>query len=236
MKKQPSFWKPISKELKRRWKRNILSKITQISKVYSKSFSIVNKHITLMESDTRIDKYRKNDVFGLEPNNRYEIEIGANDGIIDKLSIRFASNFDDKISPEFGNKMKYRIPNNVHKLGNRKYLINNQIGEITIFFFLDGIESYNKFEDENEKYGRSYKEKLEQKNKLVEAQQLILRLYRINIKSIKKWPHFMRIISNGMKRKEKKIMFIFFDPVFNSYSISNGILSFSIERYLITQN
>jgi hypothetical protein len=74
-------------------------------------------------------------VFGFEPNNRYEIEIGANDGIIDKLSIRSASNSDDKISPEFGNKMKYRIPNNVHKLGNRKYLINNQIGKITKFFF-----------------------------------------------------------------------------------------------------
>jgi len=40
-------------------------------------------------------------VFGLEPNNRYEIEIEANDGIIDKLSIRSASNSDDKISPEF---------------------------------------------------------------------------------------------------------------------------------------
>jgi hypothetical protein len=43
-------------------------------------------------------------VFGLEPNNRYEIEIGANDRIIDKLSIRSASNSDDKISPKFGNK------------------------------------------------------------------------------------------------------------------------------------
>ncbi len=78
-----------------------------------------------MKSDTQIDKYRKNDVFGLEPNNKYEIEIGANDWIIDKLSIRSVYNFDDKISPEFGNKMKYRIPNNVHKLKNRKYLINN---------------------------------------------------------------------------------------------------------------
>nr|AND47535.1 hypothetical protein RF1 [Sphagnum lenense] len=204
MKKQPSFWKPISKELKRRWKRNILSKTTQISKVYSKFFSIVNKHITLTESDTRIAKYRKNDVFAFEPNNKYEIEIGANDGIIDKLSIRSASNSDDKISPEFGNKMKYRIPNNVQKLENRKYLRNNQIGEITKNIFFDGIESYKKFEDENEKYGRSYKEKLEQKNKLIEIQQLILRLYRINIKSIKKWPHFMGIISNGMKRKIKK--------------------------------
>jgi hypothetical protein len=55
----------------------------------SKKISIVNKHITLTESDTRIDKYRKNDVFGLEPNNRYEIEIGANDGILNKLSIFF---------------------------------------------------------------------------------------------------------------------------------------------------
>jgi hypothetical protein len=36
--------------------------------------------------------------------------------------------------------------------------------------------------------------------KLIEIQQLILRFYRINIKSIKKWPHFMIIISNGMKR------------------------------------
>ncbi|CAM6006757.1 unnamed protein product (chloroplast) [Sphagnum balticum] len=203
MKKQPSFWKPISKELKRRWKRNILSKTTQISKVYSKFFSIVNKHITLTESDTRIDKYRKNDVFGLEPNNRYEIEIGANDGILESIRSA-ASNSDDKISPEFGNKIKYRIPTNVQKLENRKYLRNNQIGEITKNIFFDGIESYNKFEDENEKYGRSYKEKLEQKNKLIEIQQLILRLYRINIKSIKKWPHFMGIISNGMKRKIKK--------------------------------
>ncbi len=47
----------------------------------------------------------------------------------------------------------------IHKLENRKYLRNNQIGEITKNVFFDGIESYNKFEDENEKYGRSYKEK-----------------------------------------------------------------------------
>jgi hypothetical protein len=87
----------------------------------------------LTESDTRIDKYRKNDV---EPNNRYEIEIGANDGILDKLSIRSASNSDDKVSQEFGNKIKYKIPTNVQKLENRKYLINNQIGEITkIYIF-----------------------------------------------------------------------------------------------------
>ncbi len=31
-------------------------------------FFLVNRHITLIESDTRIDKYKKNDVFGLKPN------------------------------------------------------------------------------------------------------------------------------------------------------------------------
>jgi hypothetical protein len=51
----------------------------------------------------------------------------------------------------------YLFLKKVKKLENRKYLRNNQIGEITNFFFFDGIESYNKFEDENEKYGRSYK-------------------------------------------------------------------------------
>jgi hypothetical protein len=55
--------------------------------------------------------------------------------------------------------MKYRIPTIVQKLENRKYFLNNQIGEITFFFY--GIESYNKSEDENEKYGKSYKKKLE---------------------------------------------------------------------------
>jgi hypothetical protein len=30
----------------------------------------------------------------------------VNNGIIDKLSIRYAFNYDDKISSEFGNKMK----------------------------------------------------------------------------------------------------------------------------------
>jgi len=38
-------------------------------------------------------------VFGFEPNNKYEIEI-KNDGIIDKLSIRSTSNYDDKVSPK----------------------------------------------------------------------------------------------------------------------------------------
>ncbi len=54
----------------------------------------------MTESDTQIDKYRKNDVFGFEPNNKYEIEIKVNDGIIDTLSIRSTSNFDDKVSPK----------------------------------------------------------------------------------------------------------------------------------------
>jgi hypothetical protein len=38
-----------------------------------------------------------------------------------ELLIKFASDFDDKISPEFGNKMKQKIPTNVQKLENRKY-------------------------------------------------------------------------------------------------------------------
>ncbi len=56
----------------------------------------------------QIDKYRKNDMFGLKSNNRYEIEIGANDGIINKLLIKSTSKSDDKISLEFGNEMKFR--------------------------------------------------------------------------------------------------------------------------------
>jgi hypothetical protein len=35
--------------------------------------------------------------------------------------------------------------------------------------------------------------------------------------------------------KKNKIMFIFFNQEFNLYSISNGILFFSIEKYLIIQ-
>jgi hypothetical protein len=46
-------------------------------------FLIINIHITLIEPDTRIDKYTKNDVFGFKPNNKYEIEIETNDGTID---------------------------------------------------------------------------------------------------------------------------------------------------------
>jgi len=51
-----------------------------------------------------------------------------------ELLIRFAINFDDKNSLEFGNKMKYRIPTSAQKLENKMYLRNNQIGKITKFF------------------------------------------------------------------------------------------------------
>nr|AND48356.1 hypothetical protein RF1 [Eosphagnum rigescens] len=209
MKKQPSFWKPISKELKRRWKRNVLSKTTQIFKIYSNFFLIINGHTSSTESDIRINKSRRNYVLRPGSNNRYEAEIGVNDAIIDKLSIGSASNSNDEIPPEFGNKMEYGIPTNVQKLENRKYLINYQIGEITKNLYFDGIESRNKFGDGNEKYGRSEEEKLEQKNKLIEIQQLILKLYRKNIKSIKKWSHFMGILSNRIKIKIKKNYFHF---------------------------
>jgi len=56
---------------------------------------------------------------------------------------------------------------------------------------------------------KSSKEKVEQTNDLIEIQQFTLRLNIMNIKSIKKWPHFMGIISNGMKRKIKENMFFF---------------------------
>jgi hypothetical protein len=57
----------------------------------------------------------KKKMFGFKPNNRYKIEIW-NNGIINKILIRFAFNYDDKISLEFGNKMKYKVPTNVQKL------------------------------------------------------------------------------------------------------------------------
>ncbi len=60
-----------------------------------------------------------------------------------ELLIRFAINFDDKISLEFGNKMKYRIPTSVQKLENKMYLRNNQIGKKTNFFLWDKIPTIN---------------------------------------------------------------------------------------------
>ncbi len=48
-------------------------------------------------------------------------------------------------------------------------------------------------------------------------------------------PFYGNYLKWNEKKNKRKYVF-FFNLVFNLYSISNGILSFSIKRYLITQN
>nr|UPM51690.1 hypothetical chloroplast RF1 [Takakia lepidozioides] len=212
IKKKPSFWKPVSRELKRQWKRDILSKTTKIYKICSKIFFVGERSTidnidtesgTLTNLDTRTDEPRKDLVFRPGPNDRCRKEYKTNSEIIKKIPIEITSRSSEKISPKIRIEFEYRTPINVEKLENLKYLRNNQIERITKKFYFDKLKFNDSFKDRNGKYPNNEKE-LKWEKVLIGIQQIILRFRRKFVKSIQKWPYFIEVLSNKMNKFLKK--------------------------------
>nr|YP_009041054.1 Ycf1 [Tetraphis pellucida]AIB08491.1 Ycf1 [Tetraphis pellucida] len=206
IKKQPSFWKPIRKELKRKWKKNILLKF----RVIYLNFTLINKNPIissfnkskeLIKLDSQGNKPIKNYVS--ETKNKYETNYKINNGITNKLPIEIISKSNKKFLPETQIKSKYKNLTNRKKLEKLKYFKSNQIEKITRKNSFDEIQFSNKLKSESKLYLNN-KKKLEWKKKLIEIKQKTLKLRRKIIELIKKWPYFIKVIFNEINRNIKK--------------------------------
>jgi hypothetical protein len=212
IKKQPSFWKPIHRELKKKWKKNIL---LNFNKIYSKFF-LINKKISidvintkskkLRKLNTQINKPKKKIVFKLS--NKYKVNSEINNKIINKLPIEVKSKFSNNFLPETQNKFEYKISTNIKKLENLSYLKKNKIEKIIKKIYFDKIKFSSKLKNED-KNSFNNKKKLEWKKKLIKIKHQVIKLYRKNIELIKKWPNFIKIIFLKINRFLKKTYFQF---------------------------
>nr|YP_009732916.1 hypothetical chloroplast RF19 [Diphyscium foliosum]QHU77258.1 hypothetical chloroplast RF19 [Diphyscium foliosum] len=236
IKKKASFWKPIRKELNKKWKKEIL---LNFSKIYSKFFLIkkkfTNESRNLIKLDKRSNKSIKN--FELELNNENKINSEISKKNINNLLTKSTSNFSKNVLPKSKIKIEYIVPTNIKKLENSRSLKRNKIEKITKKFYLDKIEFYNKLKNEN-KFYLNDKKRIKYKKKLIEIKQKILKFRRKNIELIKKWPyliktsfnkinknffkfyvHFIRFNINSVIKIKRNFIFIKNGTILNSFNI-----------------
>nr|QWW92677.1 hypothetical protein [Schistidium sp. 49138] len=195
IKKKPSFWKPIRKELKKKWKKNTLLKFNTF---YSKLFSIKknsinnelinNKAKNLLNLDTKINNDSE---FHLNEKN-------SNRNLPKQITSKFSKNFllENQI------KNKYEISENIKKLEKLKYLKKSKIEKINKKNYFDKIEFSNRLKTKNKFFFNN-------KEKSIEIKQKILKYCKKNIKLIKKWPYLIKINFNKINKKFK-FFFIYF--------------------------
>lgn len=199
IKKKPSFWKPIYRELKKKWKKNILLKFN----IFYSKFFLIEKKITinsindelidnelekLMELDTKINN---NSEFYLDNGN-------PNRNVTEQITSEFSKN----ILSENQIRNKYEISKNIKKLERLKYSKKYKIEKIIEKVSFDKRKFSNELETGDE---FSFNEK----KKTIKIKQKILKYCKENIKLIKKWPYLIKISFNKINKKFLKF-FIYF--------------------------
>jgi hypothetical protein len=187
IKKRPSFWKPIHKELKKKWKKSILAKFNIFySKVFLiKKNSINNKLINNKEKSLiRLDTKINNDSeFHLNRKNKNK-----------NLPKQITSKFSKNLLLENQIKNKYEISGNIKKLEKLKYLKKSKIEKILKKNYFDKIEFSNKLKIKN-------KISFNNNKKNIEIKQKFLKYCKKNIELIKKWPYLIKINFNKINKK-----------------------------------
>lgn len=199
IKKKPSFWKPIRKELKKKWKKNIL---LNLNTFYS-NFFLIKKKITINPINNKLinDKLKKLIKLDTKINNNSEFYLN-NKNSNRNLPKQIPSKFSKNILSENPIKNKYEISKNIKKLEKLKYLKKYKIEKITKKNYFDKIEFSNKLKIKD-------KFSFNNKKKTIEIRQKILKYCKKIIELIKKWPYLLKISFNKMNKKILKI-FIYF--------------------------
>nr|YP_009682237.1 hypothetical protein [Fissidens nobilis]QDQ38639.1 hypothetical protein [Fissidens nobilis] len=196
IKKKPSFWKPIRKELRKKWKKNVLLKLNTF---YSNFFLIKKKiNINSINNELINDKSKKLKKLDIKINNNSEFYLdkkNSNRNLPKQISSKFSKN----ILLENQIKNKYEISKNIKKLEKLRYLKKYKIEKITKKIYFGQIEFSNKLKTEDEI-------SFNNKKKYIEIKQKILKYFKKNIELIRKWPYLIKIIFN----KINKILFNFF--------------------------
>nr|YP_010917765.1 Ycf1 protein [Encalypta ciliata]UVG41351.1 Ycf1 protein [Encalypta ciliata] len=178
IKKKPSFWKPINKKLRKKWKKNILLKFNKfyfnffLMKKKKSINSISNESKNLIKSNTKI---KNNSEF--DSNNK-----NHNENFSEQITFKFSKN----ILPESLIKNKYRISKNRKNLEKLKYLKKYKIEKITKKNYFDKIKFSNSLENKNKIY-------FSNKIKIIEIKQKIIKYCKKNIELIKKGPYLIKI-------------------------------------------
>src|SRR5579875_1366358 len=195
IKKKFSFWKPIRKELRKKWKKNVLvnfntfySKLEKrITSNFFNNELINNKSKKIIKLDTNINT-NNNAEFYLDNKNRNK-----------NLTKKIPSNFSKNNLLENEIKNKYEISKNIKKLEKLKHLKKYKIEKITKKLYLDKINFFTKLKIED-------KISFNEKKKTIEIKQKILKYCKKNIELIKKWPY---LIKKNFNKINKKVLMFF---------------------------
>jgi hypothetical protein len=199
IKKKSSFWKPIRRELIKKWKKNVLLKLN----TFYSNFFLIKKKITINSINNELinDKSKKLIKLDTKINNNSEVYLN-NKNSHRNLPEQISSKFSKNILSENQIKNKYEISKNIKKLEKLKYFKKYKIKKITKKISFDKIEFSNKLKTED-------KISFNNKKKTIEIKQKLLKYCKKNIELIKKWPY---LIKRNFNKINKKILdfFIFF--------------------------
>lgn len=224
-KKQPSFRKPIIKELKKK-RKEFLSKIKQNLKIYYKLFPLEKKYSIYNKSNnpailkTRVDKSTNNVIFESEPNNEYKNErnFNLNNEFNYELPIQITPESGDNLSSESLNQFKYAtkiITNNLEDSINPE---SNGIEQINEQTFSNQININTNLKGISKKYPNDIK-KLKLKKILIQFYQKIFQLRKKSTQIIQKQIYPLNIFSKKINRNIYQ--FIFYLIRFNKQLIIN---------------
>nr|YP_009912501.1 hypothetical protein [Bartramia pomiformis]QLJ53783.1 hypothetical protein [Bartramia pomiformis] len=199
IKKRSSFWKPIRREVRKRWKKNILLKF---NKIYSNFFFIkkkiiidsVNTELTNNESKKRIKLNTK-----INNNSELDLDYKKNNK---NLREQITSKFNKNSLSENQIKNESKILINIKNLEKLKDLKKYKIEEIIKKTGFDKIKFSKKLENQN-------KVSFNNKKKIIEIRHQIRKYCKKNIEIIKKWSYLIKINFNKINKNVLKFYFYF---------------------------
>lgn len=194
IKKKPSFWKPIRKELKKNWKKFVLLKFNRI---YF-NFFLIKKKITIDSSNNEL-------INNKELINDRAKKLIDFDTKIEKDSEFYLDNGNSNrnLPKQIPFKNEYKISKNIKKLEKLKYLKKYKIEKITKKIYFDKIEFSNKLKTED-KFSFNNNEK-----KYIEIKKRIFKYYKKSIELIRKWPYLIEINFNKINKKFQNFLIFF---------------------------
>jgi threonine/homoserine/homoserine lactone efflux protein len=201
IKKKPSFWKPIRKELKKKWKKFLLLKFN----IFYSNFFFIKKKITINFIDAELLNGKSKNLITLNTKIKNNSEFYLDNKTFDNrnsnknLPKQNPSKFSKNLLLENQIKNKSEISKNVKKLEKLKYLKKCRIEKIAKKTLFEKIKFFNKLKFENIYFFNN-------KKKYIEVKKKILKYCRKNIELIKKWPYLVKISFN---KKNKKILNFF---------------------------
>nr|YP_009515215.1 Ycf1 [Isoetes cangae]YP_009515298.1 Ycf1 [Isoetes serracarajensis]AVH80042.1 Ycf1 [Isoetes cangae]AVH80125.1 Ycf1 [Isoetes cangae]AVH80208.1 Ycf1 [Isoetes serracarajensis] len=201
-KKNPPFFKPLIRGLKKRWKIDILSeKITEIFNKFfplKKKSNIYKKDLTIL--DTQPNKTTNNDISSFEPGNEHRTNFGISSKIIDELPIEITTKCNENFSSTIPDQFGYEARTNIEEL-RRDFVApeSNQIEGITEQTHSDELEININSKEKNGVYPGNEKE-LRSRKISIQISQIIVNFHRRSMELIEEWIFLIKILSKKMNR------------------------------------